>query len=139
MGVHVINKEQKEDIEERVTDFLRKRHEIVFAYLHGSFLEGNFRDIDVAVYLTEISKREALQYELHLEDELGEFIGFLTDVRVLNYAPLSFKFSVIKNKILLFSQDEGVRCDFECLTIVEYHDFDFLRSIYRKEALGLKV
>jgi len=139
MTVHVINEEQREKIGERMAGFLQKRPEIVFAYLHGSFLKGDFRDIDVAVYLTEISKKEALEYELNLESELTKLTGFCTDVRVLNYAPLCFKFSVIRNGTLLFSKDERIRCDFECLTIVEYHDFDFLRSVYRKEALGIKV
>jgi len=139
MTVHVINKEQKEDIKKKVTDFLQKRPEINFAYLHGSFLESNFRDIDVAVYLTKISKREALQYELNLESELGKLTGFSADVRMLNHASLSFRFNVVRSGILLFSKDERIRCDFECLTIVEYHDFDFLRKMYRREALGIKV
>ena len=135
----VIDKGQKQDIKKRVADFLKERPEIISAYLHGSFLEGDFRDIDVAVYLTGISKGEALQYELNLENELGRLTNLWADVRILNHAPLSFRFSVIKNGTLLFSKDERIRCDFECLTIVEYHDFDFLRGIYRKEALGIKV
>ena len=139
MTVHVINKEQKEDIKKRMADFLQEKPDVIFAYLHGSFLEGDFRDIDVAVHLTGISKGEALQYELNLENELSKFIGFLADVRILNHASLSFRFSVVKSGILLFSKDERIRCDFECLTIVEYHDFDFLRKIYRWEALGIKV
>ena len=134
----VIDKGQKQDIKKRVADFLKERPEIISAYLHGSFLEGDFRDIDVAVYLTGISKGEALQYELNLENELGRLTNLWADVRILNHAPLSFRFSVIKNGTLLFSKDERIRCDFECLTIVEYHDFDFLRGIYRKEALGIK-
>jgi len=139
MTVHVINKKQKENIEKKVADFLQKRPEIISAYLHGSFVEGDFRDVDIAVYLTGISKGEALQYELNLESELNKLTGFLVDVRILNHAPLSFRFSVIKNGLLLFSRDERIRCGFECLTITEYHDFEFLRGIYRKEALGIKV
>ncbi|MBN1222447.1 MAG: hypothetical protein JXB23_04325 [Candidatus Aminicenantes bacterium] len=35
-----------------LTEFLQNRKEIVFAYLHGSFVgEGDFRDIDIAVFL----------------------------------------------------------------------------------------
>jgi hypothetical protein len=139
MTVHVINKEQRERIKKRMADFLQEKPDIIFAYLYGSFLEGHFRDIDVAVYLAGISKGGTLQYELNLENELGKLAGFWADVRILNHASLSFRFNVVKNGILLFSKDERIRCDFECLTIVEYHDFDFLRSIYRKEALALKV
>lgn len=139
MAIYELSKEQKEKIKGKLRHFLERKSEIVLAYLYGSFLEGDFRDIDVAAYLTEISKGEALQYELNMENELKELIGFPFDVRILNYAPLPFRFNVIKNGILLLSKDERVRCDFECLTIVEYHDFDFLRSIYRREAVGINV
>jgi len=139
MTAHVINKGQREKIKERIANFLQKKPDIIFAYLYGSFLEGDFRDIDVAVYLAGISKGEALQYEINLENELGKRAGFWADVRILNHAPLCFRFSVVRSGILLFSKDERIRCDFECLTIVEYHDFDFLRKIYRWEALGIKV
>ena len=139
MAIYEVSKAQKEEIKEKITILLKKREEIVFAYLHGSFLGDSFRDIDIAAYLTERSKDGILQYELNLESELKDFIGFPVDARILNYAPLSFRFNVLKNGILLFSRDEKVRCDFECLSIVEYHDFDFLRRTYRKEALGIKV
>jgi hypothetical protein len=33
------------------------------SYLHGSFLEEGFRDIDVALCLAKIGKSEALQVE----------------------------------------------------------------------------
>jgi len=36
---------------------LSQRNEILFAYLHGSFLESKtFQDIDVAVYLEETTR-----------------------------------------------------------------------------------
>lgn len=137
MANYEVSKEQKEEIKQKITFLLKGREEINFAYLHGSFLEDNFRDIDIAIYLTRRNKRAVLQYELDLENELNDLVDFPVDARILNYAPLPFRFNVIKNGVLLFSRDEGVRCDFECLSIVEYHDFDFLRRIYRKEALGI--
>jgi predicted nucleotidyltransferase len=30
---------------------IKKREAVMFAYLHGSFLEDYFRDIDIAIYL----------------------------------------------------------------------------------------
>jgi len=126
MKIYDLGKEQKEEVQRRIADILEERREITFAYLHGSFLEGNFQDVDVAVYLSERkSKREVLRCELKLERELEEVIGFPMDVRILNHAPLSFKFKVIESGVLLFSKDEGSRCDFESLTMVEYQDFNF--------------
>jgi len=140
MKIYNIGKEQKEEVQRRIADILKERREIIFAYLHGSFLEGNFQDVDVAVYLSEKkSKSEVLRCELKLERELEEVIGFPIDVRILNHAPLSFKFKVIERGVLLFSKGEGYRCDFESLTMVEYHDFNFHREIYRRVALGIEV
>ncbi len=138
MKIHAIGKNQKRELEKKIVDVLNGRGEVVFAYLHGSFLEGNFRDIDVAIYLNELKgTKDALRYELALERVLEEVISFPVDVRILNIAPLPFRFGVIKQGLLLFSRDEGVRCDFECLTFVEHHDFDFHRQTYRGEALGI--
>lgn len=137
--IYKITNNQIAEVQNKVKCFLEQRGEIMFAYLHGSFSGKNFRDIDIAVFLIERGKGGILQYELNLENELKDLTGFLTDVRVLNHAPLSFRFNVIKNGILLFSRDEAVRSDFECLSIVEYHDLDFLRKTYREEALGVKV
>ena len=135
-----IDKNGKENIQKRITGSLEKEEKIVFAYLHGSFLKNRFRDIDLAIYLDKsLSKKEILKYELHLEEEISGKINLPCDVRVLNKSPLSFRFSVIKNGIILFSKNESKRSDFECLSIVEYHDFSFYRNRYMRIALGIKV
>ena len=142
MKVYAISKEEKEEVRRVIIDALKDKGEIIFAYLHGSFLEGGFQDVDVAVFLSELkisSKREVLRCELELERELEEVISLPIDVRILNHAPLYFKFEGIKGGDLLFSRNEGVRCDFECLTFVEHHDFDFHKETYRREALGIEV
>jgi len=103
-------------------------------------LESSFQDIDIGIYLTKNkSKNNVTKYELALENELERMIGFPVDIRVLNYAPLSFRFNIIKRGTLLFSKDERERTDFECLTVVEYHDFRFYRDLYRREAIGIEI
>lgn len=134
--VYTLDKTTKEVIQKRISKALKKREEIIFAYLHGSFLEERFRDVDVAIYLS--TKKNEL-YALNLERELEDEVGFPVDVRILNNAPLSFKFRVIEQGFLLFSKDEKRRCEFESLTMEEYHDFSFHREIYRRVALGIKV
>lgn len=102
MKVYAISKEEKEEVRRVIIDALKDKGEIIFAYLHGSFLEGGFQDVDVAVYLSELkisSKREVLRCELELERELEEVISLPIDVRILNHAPLYFKFEVIKGGI----------------------------------------
>jgi len=134
-----ITDSRRREIQDTILNMLNGRKEIIFAYIHGSFLENHFRDVDVAIYLDkELTKKDAVHFELALERELEEKTGFPADVRILNYSPLSFRFKVFKDGCLLLTRDEKVRCDFECLTIVEYHDFNFYRKRYRREALGLE-
>ena len=134
MKAHTLNDIQKKGIIDELTRLLREREEIIFAYLHGSFLTHDFRDIDIAVYL---KKDEDVLYEVELGVELEKILKFPVDVRVLNSAPLTFKFKVIKDGLLLFSRDERIRSDFEALTISEYHDFSYFRRRYRREVLGI--
>lgn len=135
-----INDDQRKRIQKKIVGHLKKKDEIIFAYLHGSFLKNNFRDVDVSVYLDgEISKKKVLDYEMGLESELDKILSYPFDVRVLNHAPLSFRFRVIKDGFLLFSRDEDKRTDFECLTMVEYHDFGIFRKMYLREGVGIEI
>lgn len=115
---------------------LSKHPDIVFAYLHGSFITvDKFRDIDVACYLHELPPLP-LQVELQLENELGsEVKKFPVDVRMLNSAPLSFRYHVIKNGLPVLVRDDDARCNFVNLTFRHYFDFAPFRKRYVKEAL----
>jgi predicted nucleotidyltransferase len=135
MTIHSITDTKKEKVKEKITYLLKSREEVLFSYIYGSFTEGDFRDVDIAVYLND--ELESLPYELNMERRIEDAIAFPADVRILNHAPLSFRFNVIKNGFLLFSTNENIRCDFESLSIVEYHDFEYFRNIYRREALGI--
>jgi predicted nucleotidyltransferase len=134
--VYSFGKNVKSVIRKKIVELLKGREEILFAYIHGSFLEGRFRDVDVAIYL---DLEGDLRYALNLEGELEEGVGVPVDVRILNSAPLSFRFRVISQGILLFSRDEERRSNFEFLTMAEYHDFNFYREMYRRDVLGIKV
>lgn len=119
-----------------IKSLIYKRDEILFAYVHGSFLEGRFRDLDLAVYL---DRENGISYSLELESAIEETLDYPVDLRVLNNAPLAFKFRVMEKGLLLFSRDDMLLCDFECLTMAEYHDFRHHLDIYRREAVGLEV
>ncbi len=137
---HKISDSEKEKILGKIIDNLKDENSIIFAYLHGSFLEGSFRDIDLAIYVqTTLNKKEALKLELKLERELEEKIKLPIDIRILNYSPLSFRYNVIKDGKLILSRNENLRCDFASLSIREYLDFNFYRKRYMKEVLGLEV
>jgi hypothetical protein len=49
-----LSPEQKQLVKAQIQDVLVSREEVLFAYLHGSFLlDVPFEDIDIAVYLRE--------------------------------------------------------------------------------------
>ncbi len=80
MRIYTSTKLEKEKVKEIITDILEKREEILFSYIHGSFLENEFRDIDIAVYVGD--NKRFLRYELNLEREIEDVVGFPVDVRV---------------------------------------------------------
>lgn len=117
---------EKRKIAEKIKQVLRSRTEIIFSYIHGSFLDNfPFRDIDVAIYIDSITikKDQAFDYTVQLSIELSKLAGLEIDVQIMNYAPLGFKHSVLKNGKLLFSIDEDLRLDLIERTSLEYIDF----------------
>lgn len=135
-----IDSDRKREVIREIGEILRGIPEILFAYVHGSFLKGRFRDVDVAVYLSGRHDRKSiLKKELKLEELLERKIGYPVDVRALNHAPLSFRFNVMRYGELILSRDENLRSDFEAMTISEYHDFAHFRRVYMREALGIEV
>jgi len=91
-----LDEKEKAAKKEAITAKLREHPEVLFAYLHGSFLTQEFfNDIDLALYLTKLPD-SVLDYELNMEVTLGNAAaGIPVDVRVLNAAPLSFQYNVI--------------------------------------------
>ncbi len=79
-----------------------------------------------------------INYEIELEIKLEETLKYPMDVRVLNYAPLSFQYQVIKNGNLLFEKDGDCRVDFQTKTLDFYFDFAPFRKQYLKEVLGFE-
>lgn len=117
---------------------LSQRNEILFAYLHGSFLESKtFQDIDVAVYLEETTKHDIniIEYEIALSLLVEKQLRMAADVKALNWAPLSFRYNVSRG-LLLLSRDELRRENFLCATWMEYFDFLPISKAYVREVLS---
>lgn len=134
-----ITGQEKEDISRRIEHFLEKYSNLKFAYVHGSFIsQERFRDIDVAIYL-QSTPAEILPMELDLEEKLYNLVQYPIDIRVLNGAPLSFRYNVIKYGKRLAVIDDDARCDFEEATVSSYFDFAPYRKMYLQEALGRGV
>ena len=137
----VKEEEYKKNIND-VKEILSKEENILFAYLHGSFSNlDNFGDIDIAVFLNHVPDNvlDIINLEFDLGKKIEKTTSFPTDVRVLNSAPPSFRYNVIKKGIKLLEKDEKKRVDFETITLKEYFDFLPFRKRYFREAMGREV
>ena len=117
--------------------------DVVFAYVYGSFLEDRpFHDIDVAVYLDVADEQEMGGFALELAADLERSLSqkcdqtLPVDVRVLNQAPLGFRYHVFRGK-LLFSRDEVLRTQEVERTVSRYLDLEPLRRRALKEAMAV--
>lgn len=116
---------------------LADRPEVVFAFLHGSFLAGaRYHDIDVAVWVDPavVPSTEWGRYALDLGVGLSTAARISVDVRVLNGASLAFRYHAQKGQLLLARDPEAV-ADFRARTWDEYFDFLPFARQYLREAL----
>jgi uncharacterized protein YutE (UPF0331/DUF86 family)/predicted nucleotidyltransferase len=115
--------------------------EISFAYLFGSAVRGDdFRDIDVAVYLipyppphTEVCGSEVCGYSSYERFKFAMRIGrtiekalFIrreVDVRILNEAPPSFQYEVMRTGQLIFQREKQRRICYEGHILSRYLDY----------------
>ncbi len=145
-----INLANKTQIIKKLTKFLSDDINIMFAYLYGSFNESTkFNDIDIAVYYddSKFSKKTELHdYNLSLCTQLECVIKsskgktYEIDLHELNFAPLGFRFSIITNGILLVSNDDDNRVEFEARTRDLYFDFfPHFEYYYRVAILGENI
>lgn len=116
---------------------LESRPEIVFAYLHGSFVSsGPYRDVDVAVWVNPAREPDhGTRYTLDLALELEQGLGARVDVQVLNDAPLAFRYHALDGQ-LLFTRGEEFLDELRARTWDEYFDFAPLARQYLRDALG---
>ena len=137
-----MDQEQKDSLISRITDILLRQEPVLFAYLYGSFLgAGPFRDIDVAAYADPAafkSTDEIFNYGLSVAAKVDMAVsGVSVDLRLLNLAPVPFKFSVITRGKLIFTKDEQKRIDFEARVRTLYFDFlPHLKLHHRSLVLG---
>ncbi len=129
--------DDREKIQEVLSQCLKAEGVIIFAYLHGSFAEGKaFRDIDVGVYVVEsrVPREQALDLEISVSTNLEERIRIPVDLRVINYAPLSFQYYSTTG-ILLMCKEDDVQADFLTKTRSLYFDFKPASERFLKEML----
>ena len=104
------------------------KHAVLFAYFFGSYARGSvhpFSDLDIGIYVEEMSLREYLKLELSLSLEIDEKLGHdvASDVRIINNLPLVLKGKIITEGFLIYSRNEILRVNFETSVRIAYFDF----------------
>ncbi len=82
---------------EDLAQHLIGRLEILFAVLYGSAVDSEiFRDLDVGIMVdrARVPADSSLDYAFELSARLEKSLHFPVDVRVLNDAPLPFRYNV---------------------------------------------
>ena len=121
-----VKDEERNKLLERLRQEFLKQEDILFAYVHGSFIEvESFKDLDVAVWVNDPER--SFEYSVNLSVKLELKLRVPIDVHVLNEAPLPFKHYVFTRGVLLFSRDEELRAKVVDLTLREYIDLLELR------------
>ncbi|MFZ5591394.1 MAG: nucleotidyltransferase domain-containing protein [Bacillota bacterium] len=130
---HLLTQAEKTTIKRKLRRALSRRPEILFAYLHGSFLYAEYcGDIDIAVYLEDNALRQDhWVYEAQLAMLLDPLAGMPVDVLILNFAPIAIRYYATCGKVL-FSRNEPARYTFLERTWQEYFDCQpMFRAFYR--------
>jgi predicted nucleotidyltransferase len=92
------------DIQQKLACALKDRPEIHFAILYGSAAEERpFRDLDIALFVDRaiVLPTADLDYAFTLADELERAVPYPVDVRVINDAPLPFRYQVGRGSALI--------------------------------------
>lgn len=123
------------NLEKTIKDRLSREPDLLFAYIHGSFVTGAvFRDIDVGLYARF---HKDFSYETELSYELSQSLGQEVEVKVINEAPVAFQMAVLRDGRLLFSVDDVVRTSFIEEVGRRYRIYAHFRNVYM-EAIGAK-
>ena len=137
MKRHTTDEEAYQKTVRELTKILVSEKNIVFAYLHGSYRsKTNFGDIDIAIFLQNLPEKDFMFYEFDLEEVMQKITSYPIDIRILNTAPPSFCYSVIKNGCKLVEKDISKRVEFETITFKTYFDFLPFRQGYFREVLS---
>jgi len=125
--------------EKELTEYFSSKDSIILAYLFGSTVRGDtgrLSDVDIAVMLDEkLSKKDRFELELKSISEIATLIKKnKIDLVVLNEAPLLLAYNIVKNGIILKS-NEIERVNFETKILSMYMDEKYYIKRHTEETL----
>jgi predicted nucleotidyltransferase len=104
---YTIQPEARKALVCRLTAELENEPAVGFAYLYGSLLDSEtVHDIDVGLYVRESDAVRGSVIASELSARLTAVAGVPVDVRVLNEAPLSFVYHVLRGQLLVYHDED---------------------------------
>ena len=128
------------DQEKQVVESLNKQEHLRLAYLFGSVAEGKtgrLSDVDIAVFLDKsLSKKERFDIQLKLMSEMASILKTdKIDLVIMNDAPLSLNYEIIKENHPLFVREKGEKLDLEHRILSRYLDRRYYEKRWAAEFL----
>ena len=118
-----------------------KKQKVAFAYLFGSQAKGtagSLSDIDIAVYFDEeVDADEHFDLRLATSGEITDLYKTdEVDLIVLNEAPPLLAHRILKEGILIFSDNDKMRLEYEVKAVLKYLDWKPYIDKYTREVFG---
>ena len=123
---HLLDAEEKKEVLRTIHTILAGFDEIEVGYVFGTFSQGDFSDVDVAILVTgEPAPYQAMRFARRIERELeqGFCYRFEADVKILNTAPVSLQYEVIKSGQPVFLRDRERKVRYEAGVLSLYLDY----------------
>ena len=132
--LHAVDAASRARVVAALASALADEPDVAFGVLYGSFAAAEaFHDVDVGVYLR--TEEPGHLYGSRSAQRLSERVGYPVDVRVLNGAPVSFLFNVLRGQVLL-SRDDDLLGDVMQRTMQCYFDIAPLLRRSAREAFA---
>ncbi len=119
-------------------DIIFGKYGLLAVYLFGSHADGTAKagsDYDLGLLFKERpSFEQAVIMETEIAEKVSEILAAEVDTVTLNLASIEMKFTVIKQGVVIYSQNDELRTDFEDIAIRDYLDFKPFLDTFSKEA-----
>jgi hypothetical protein len=122
-------------VKHKIVHAFHSHPEVKFAILYGSAAErGPFHDLDIGVYVDRetVPESSELDYAFSLNEKLKRIVPYPVDVRVINDAPLPFRYQVSRGSLVV-AHDRSAYFDFLERTWRLFLDFRPLAMRYLEE------
>lgn len=111
----------------KLIKYLQSQKDVRLAYLFGSSakgVRGKLSDVDIGVLVDEsLNKDKVFELQLKLISDLTSILRTdKIDLVIMNDAPTSLNYEIIKAKSYILVRNESGRVEFECRVMSEYLD-----------------